>query len=96
MTGTRIYRATKKFLGNSKNLVVTYGDGLTNANLSDGLVNHQDSKLATILSVRPPSRFGEFKKSKEGYHFRKASYYGHSYKRWILLFKGEFLDKLND
>ncbi len=98
MTGTRIYRATKKFLGNSKNFAVTYGDGLTNANLSDEFVNHQDSKkLATILSVRPPSRFGEFKKSKEGYHFQEKP---HTMDTLInggyFFFRREFLDKLND
>jgi glucose-1-phosphate cytidylyltransferase len=39
--------------------IVTYGDGLGNINLNKLLNFHKDhGKIATVTSVRPPSRFG--------------------------------------
>jgi glucose-1-phosphate cytidylyltransferase len=41
---------------------VTYGDGLTDADLSGELRFHlAHDCLGTVLGVNPPSRFGEFK-----------------------------------
>jgi glucose-1-phosphate cytidylyltransferase len=60
MTGGRIGRATSKYLGNAEHFAVTYGDGLTNANLRDELDFHvSHGRLGTILAINPPSRFGE-------------------------------------
>jgi glucose-1-phosphate cytidylyltransferase len=62
MTGGRIARAAEKYLGNAETFAVTYGDGLTDANLRGELefhLNHR--KLGTVLGVNPPSRFGEFR-----------------------------------
>ena len=40
--------------------MLTYGDGLTNQNLSKLLNFHLNHKrIATITAVRPPVRFGE-------------------------------------
>lgn len=60
MTGARVARAAAKYLGPARHFAVTYGDGVTNANLTDELRFHvQEGRLGTILGVNPPSRFGE-------------------------------------
>jgi glucose-1-phosphate cytidylyltransferase len=62
MTGSRIAQATRKYLGNAQHFAVTYGDGLTDANLAEELKSHlAGGKLGTVLGVNPPSRFGEIK-----------------------------------
>lgn len=60
MTGARIAIASEKYLGNVENFAVTYGDGLTNANLKEEFDFHiSHGKIGTLLGVNPPSRFGE-------------------------------------
>jgi glucose-1-phosphate cytidylyltransferase len=62
MTGARVVRAAAKYLGNAEHLAVTYGDGVTDANLAEEFQFHlQKGKVATVLGVNPPSRFGELK-----------------------------------
>ena len=46
----------------NESFAVTYGDGLTDANLGDELQFHlAHRKIGTVLGVNPPSRFGELK-----------------------------------
>ena len=40
-------------------VMATYGDGLSNVDISKLLEFHSHVKLATLTAVRPPSRFGE-------------------------------------
>lgn len=62
MTGARVAIAAKKYLGDAQNFAVTYGDGLTDANLSDEFAFHlAHGAMGTVLGVNPPSRFGELK-----------------------------------
>jgi glucose-1-phosphate cytidylyltransferase len=62
MTGARVARAAERYLGASENFAVTYGDGLTDANLADEYDFHlAHGKVGTILGINPPSRFGELK-----------------------------------
>jgi glucose-1-phosphate cytidylyltransferase len=62
MTGARVARAAQKYLGDATHFAVTYGDGLTDANLAQELEFHQQQKrYGTVLGVNPPSRFGELK-----------------------------------
>ena len=62
MTGARVARAAEKYLGNAQHFAVTYGDGVTDANLANEFQYHlAKSKMATVLGVNPPSRFGELK-----------------------------------
>ena len=66
MTGARIAIAAEKYLGNSESFAVTYGDGVTNANLSAEFEFHlKHNKIGTVLGVNPPSRFGEIKLNKD-------------------------------
>ena len=60
MTGGRLKRL-KKYVG-KKTFMVTYGDGLSNVNLSKLLKHHKkNKKLVTLTAVRPPARFGALK-----------------------------------
>jgi glucose-1-phosphate cytidylyltransferase len=62
MTGARLARAAAMYLGDAEHLAVTYGDGVTDANLLDEFRLHlKEGKIATVLGVNPPSRFGELK-----------------------------------
>jgi glucose-1-phosphate cytidylyltransferase len=62
MTGSRVAQATRKYLGAAGHFAVTYGDGVTDANLAQEFHAHlAGGKLGTVLGVNPPSRFGEIK-----------------------------------
>ncbi|HEY1685654.1 MAG TPA: glucose-1-phosphate cytidylyltransferase [Tepidisphaeraceae bacterium] len=62
MTGGRVAQAAAKYLGDAPTFAVTYGDGLTDVNLTDEFVFHQSHKtIGTVLGTNPPSRFGELK-----------------------------------
>ena len=62
MTGSRVAQAARKYLGTAAHFAVTYGDGLTDADLAAELAFHQKNGfLGTVLGVNPPSRFGELK-----------------------------------
>jgi len=64
MTGARIAIAAEKYLGNVEHAAVTYGDGLTTANLQSEFYFHLDhGKMGTVLGIHPPSRFGEIRLS---------------------------------
>lgn len=58
MTGARIKRAQPHVTGDR--FMVTYGDGVSDINLTSLLAHHtRAGRLATVTGVRPPSRFGE-------------------------------------
>jgi len=98
MTGARIARAAAKYLGPARHFAVTYGDGLTDADLAAEFRFHgEHGRLGTVLGVNPPSRFGEIKLSgndvlefEEKPEFRE---------KWInggyLFFRREFLEYLS-
>lgn len=57
MTGGRLKRV-KDYLSN-ESFCFTYGDGLSDVNISDLVSFHQKKKtLATVTAVQPPGRFG--------------------------------------
>jgi len=56
-TGGRIKRLAHSL--RDETFMLTYGDGLTDANLAELLAFHRaHGKLATVTAVRPPARFG--------------------------------------
>ena len=58
MTGGRIKRIYD-FVKNDKAFCLTYGDGLSNINISELISFHYNhGKLATVTAARPPARFG--------------------------------------
>jgi glucose-1-phosphate cytidylyltransferase len=57
MTGGRILRLKDWVEG--KTFMVTYGDGLSNINISTLMAfHHNHGKIATVTAVHPPARFG--------------------------------------
>jgi glucose-1-phosphate cytidylyltransferase len=57
MTGGRVKRLAT--LIGHETFMLTYGDGICNANLRELLAFHRGhGKLATVTAVRPPARFG--------------------------------------
>jgi glucose-1-phosphate cytidylyltransferase len=62
MTGARVARAAARYLGDAPRFAVTYGDGVTDADLGAEFEFHRKGgTLGTVLGVNPPSRFGELK-----------------------------------
>jgi glucose-1-phosphate cytidylyltransferase len=60
MTGGRLKRV-KDYVGD-ETFCLTYGDGLSDINITDLIDFHRKQKsLATLTAVRPPARFGSFK-----------------------------------
>ena len=59
MTGGRLLRL-KESLKNEETFMLTYGDGVSNVDLTKLLQFHKShGKIATVTAVRPPVRFGE-------------------------------------
>ena len=59
MTGGRLLRL-KENLINEETFMLTYGDGVSNVDLTKLLQFHKShGKIATVTAVRPPVRFGE-------------------------------------
>jgi glucose-1-phosphate cytidylyltransferase len=62
MTGARVARAAERYLDGAEHFGVTYGDGLTDADLAAELAFHTGhGAIGTILGVSPPSRFGQLR-----------------------------------
>ena len=72
MTGGRLKRL-KKFL--NEPFLLTYGDGLSNINLTKLIKFHKkNKKLITLTAVRPPARFGVIEiKGKVVKYFREKN-----------------------
>lgn len=69
MTGGRIARAMDTVMADTafEHCAVTYGDGLTDANLGQELDFHlKHSKVGTVLAVHPMARFGELEITADG------------------------------
>jgi glucose-1-phosphate cytidylyltransferase len=57
-TGGRLKRLSQYLHGDT--FMLTYGDGVSDVNISELLAFHQSHRsLATVTAVRPPARFGE-------------------------------------
>ena len=67
MTGPRLARAAARYLGEAEHFGVTYGDGLTDADLGHELRFHLGhGRLGTMLGVQPPSQFGRLALHEDG------------------------------
>lgn len=59
MTGGRV-AAIRKYVEGDEPFFLTYGDGVSDVDVSTLLAFHQkQGKVATVTAVRPPGRFGE-------------------------------------
>lgn len=99
MTGARVARAAARYLGDAEHFAVTYGDGLTDADLAAEYRFHTEgSEIGTVLGVNPPSRFGELKtEDSRVLEFEEKPDFE---EKWInggyFFFRREFLDYLDD
>lgn len=97
-TGARIARALNAFPNEEfKDLAITYGDGLTAADLAKEYSFHEEhGKIGTVLGVNPPGRFGEL----ETTHDRKVIQFAEKPKRFInggfFFFKREIRELLSE
>ncbi len=58
MTGGRIKRV-REYVKNEKSFFLTYGDGVSDLDISASLAFHEKhGKLATVTAVQPPGRYG--------------------------------------
>jgi len=98
MTGARVARAAGKYLGEAQHFAVTYGDGVTDANLADEYQFHlREGRLGTVLGVNPPSRYGELRV--DGAKVEQFSEKPDFHDQWIsggyFFFRREFLSHLD-
>lgn len=73
MTGGRLKRIAP-FLTDNEDFCMTYGDGVSDVNISDLIKFHKfHNKLATLTATQPPGRFGvlEFKEQTKVSSFRE-------------------------
>ena len=58
MTGGRLKRVSR-YIENEEAFCFTYGDGVSNVNITETInFHHKHGKLTTITSVQPPGRYG--------------------------------------
>ena len=82
LTGARVARAAAKYLGGAQQFAVTYGDGLTDADLRAEFEFHRGhGRIGTVLGVNPPSRFGELRT--QGDHVVEFAEKPHFEESWI-------------
>ena len=61
LTAGRLQRI-QEYLGEDETFLLTYGDGLSDVNLTELLAFHQkQGRIATITTTQPPGRFGALK-----------------------------------
>jgi glucose-1-phosphate cytidylyltransferase len=99
MTGSRVAQAAGRYLGKADTFAVTYGDGLTDADLgAEFQFHHSHGKIGTVLGVNPPSRFGELRL--DGDSVQEFSEKPEFADNWInggyFFFQREFLPYLSD
>jgi glucose-1-phosphate cytidylyltransferase len=59
MTGSRISKI-RNLIDEDENFCLTYGDGVSNIDISSSIEFHKkNKKILTVTGVRPPGRFGE-------------------------------------
>jgi len=98
MTGARVAKAAAKYLGDAQHFAVTYGDGLTDADLATEYRFHVDQgRIGTVLGINPPSRFGELRI--QGAKVQEFSEKPEFREQWInggyFFFRREFLSYLD-
>lgn len=98
MTGGRLQKL-KEYIGNSR-FLLTYGDGVSDIDISKLLKFHENhGKMVTISSVRPSARFGELEilDNNEVISFKEKP---QTNMGWInggfFVFEPEFIDLIKD
>jgi glucose-1-phosphate cytidylyltransferase len=97
MTGGRVFRASKYFAG--ERFICTYGDGVSDVDINALLAFHEShGRLATVTTVRPPSRFGVMDLAEDGRveRFREKPQADGSVNAGFFVFEPGVIDYLDD
>lgn len=97
-TGGRIIKI-KKYLENYPNFLLTYGDGVSNVDITKLYSFHKNKdKLCTITGIKPNSKYGIIKinDESEALKFVEKPAMEDYISGGFMVFKKEFLDELND
>lgn len=97
MTGGRVFRASKYFPG--QRFLCTYGDGVADVDIGALLAFHEShGRLATVTTVRPPSRFGVMDLAAGGQveRFREKPQADGSVNAGFFVFEPGVIDYLDD
>jgi glucose-1-phosphate cytidylyltransferase len=98
MTGGRLLRL-KRHLQSGGTFMLTYGDGVSNVDISSLLAFHRShGRLATVTAVRPPARFGDLRiENSRVTHFEEKPQAGEG---WInggfFVFEPEIFELISD
>jgi glucose-1-phosphate cytidylyltransferase len=66
MTAIRV-KQIEKYLGDDREFLLTYGDGVGDIDLPATIKSHRESgKICTLTAVHPPGRFGELRLKPDG------------------------------
>lgn len=98
MTGGRLARAAARYLGGAAHFGVTYGDGLTDADLGEELRFHlAHDRIGTVLGIDPPSPFGQLTLHEDGTasFAEKPRQTGQTASGGFFFFRRRFLDYLS-
>lgn len=67
MTGGRVLQASRHLKSSDKEFFLTYGDGVSDVNITELLNYHRTlKKLLTLTAVHPEGRFGELRVTEDG------------------------------
>jgi glucose-1-phosphate cytidylyltransferase len=97
MTGGRVFRASKYFPG--ERFMCTYGDGVADVDIAALLAFHEShGRLATVTTVRPPSRFGvmDLASDRRVEQFREKPQADGSVNAGFFVFEPGVIDYLDD
>ena len=97
LTGGRVLRASKYFPG--ERFMCAYGDGVADVNIGDLLAFHESHRrLATVTTVRPPSRFGvlDIAADRSVEHFREKPLADGSVNAGFFVFEPGVIEYLDD
>ncbi len=99
MTGGRLLYA-KKYLADSR-FMLTYGDGLSDINVTNLLDFHYShKKMATVTAVRPVARFGELEIVDNSCMVKSFTEKPHASQGWInggfFVFENEFIGEIDN
>jgi glucose-1-phosphate cytidylyltransferase len=97
MTGGRLKRV-REYLNDNENFCFTYGDGVSDIDISKSLSFHKaHGKLATLAAVNPPGRFGalSIKDDQINSFFEKPSGDGHKVNGGFFILSPKVIDLID-
>ena len=86
MTGARVSAAAAKYLGDARHFAVTYGDGVTDANLGEEFRFHlEQGRKGTVLGVNPRRGLASSRSIDQGRGIQRETRIRRQLDQWRLL-----------